>query len=472
MRKPKRRLALIGLILGATVLTPVGPLTSASAIIGDGAHAGAADGFFWLTPTVKKSQKVFSGTFDPNFLTLTPTIDICEINGGDPASPAVCTILKTIDGLTQPEIIRLDAEAENYSATWLETNDESFLPEMTYRAFVSVGPRVLGFVDLQAVAKRKDLKDVDTDEFSGFVVGVPFVFKFRVETGMPGTVVVTPATAMVFDFTTIPTPTQDFQAKVTDFYGVDLPGETVTWTSSSGLATVLSPTGPTDGLGETTTTATVAGTVLSATDVTITADAQGALGTATLTIKPSARPPSAVDDGYTTDAGVNLTVPDGIGDLLDNDDLGIPDAATMDDFGGGDVVGTHLPGSSVALAGGTLTVNANGSLTLVSPSVPGSYTFDYGITNSQGSSTATVGIDVEAAPGAVDEMYMTTAGTTLTVPDGAGDLLDNDDLGFPAAAMTSFGGGSLGGAVTDNAPGVSVAFAGGTLTVNADGSLT
>jgi hypothetical protein len=51
-------------------------------------------------------------------------------------------------------------------------------------------------------------------------------------------------------------------------------------------------------------------------------------------------------------------------------------------------------------------------------------------------------------------------------------LLDNDSLGFPAASITSFGGGDLGGAVTDNAAGSSVALAGGTLTVNSDGSIT
>jgi len=51
-------------------------------------------------------------------------------------------------------------------------------------------------------------------------------------------------------------------------------------------------------------------------------------------------------------------------------------------------------------------------------------------------------------------------------------LLGNDSLGSPAASITSFGGGDLGGAVTDNAAGSSVALAGGTLTVGSDGSIT
>jgi hypothetical protein len=61
-----------------------------------------------------------------------------------------------------------------------------------------------------------------------------------------------------------------------------------------------------------------------------------------------------------------------------------------------------------------------------------------------------------------------------------GGLLNNDSLGFPAASITSFGGGDLGGAVTDHAAGSSVALPGGSLTstpptnvltVGSDGSI-
>ena len=63
--------------------------------------------------------------------------------------------------------------------------------------------------------------------------------------------------------------------------------------------------------------------------------------------------------------------------------------------------------------------------------------------------------------------------TSLNVGAGTGPpdgLLVNDNLGSPPATLTSFGGGSLGGAVTDQAAGSSVTLAGGALTVNADGS--
>ena len=190
--------------------------------------------------------------------------------------------------------------------------------------------------------------------------------------------------------------------------------------------------------------------------------------------------PDAIDDGpYTTPPGVTLTVLDGPGDLLDNDDLGFP-AGTLVSFGGGDAPGTvetNLPGVSVAFAGGTLTVNADGSLTLVTPTSVGSFTFQYRLQNAAGFHDATVTIQTQQPPDAVDDpSYTVLAGVTLNVPDGPTDLLSNDDLGLPAATLTSFGDGSLGGFVTDHAAGATVSplpgEATGSLTVNADGSFS
>jgi methionine-rich copper-binding protein CopC len=80
---------------------------------------------------------------------------------------------------------------------------------------------------------------------------------------------------------------------------------------------------------------------------------------------------------------------------------------------------------------------------------------------------------VEAAvlPRAVDDQYDVAPGAALNVSAGSG-VLSNDTPGLPAATITSFGGGSLGGSVTSNAPGSSVSVAGGTVRLNADGSLS
>lgn len=157
------------------------------------------------------------------------------------------------------------------------------------------------------------------------------------------------------------------------------------------------------------------------------------------------------------------------------DHLGTP-TATVVSFGGGDAggtVNTNAPGSSVTFAGGMLTVNADGSLSVSNPSMHGIFTFEYRIQNSSGFSDATVTVTINEPPVAqrdtfeflfdVDQNEIT--GTGLFVDHGSGA----DNLGYPTATLTTFGGGSLGGAVTDHAAGVSVALADGTLTVHADG---
>src|SRR5438309_1410051 len=49
-------------------------------------------------------------------------------------------------------------------------------------------------------------------------------------------------------------------------------------------------------------------------------------------------------------------------------------------------------------SGGTLTVNANGSISLTTPTTAGTYTFQYRIGNVQGTSDGTVTIQVNQAP--------------------------------------------------------------------------
>jgi hypothetical protein len=200
--------------------------------------------------------------------------------------------------------------------------------------------------------------------------------------------------------------------------------------------------------------------------------------TVTVTIQ---QPPTAQDDGYAFLFSADQNVAAGAGLFVDNgsgaDDLGTP-SATLVSFGGGSLGGAvtdNAAGASVALAGGTLTVNADGSWSLTGqPFTPGTYTFDYRLTNVVGTSDATVTLTIQQPPTAQDDGYTFLFSADQNVAAGAGLFVDNgsgaDSLGNPVSTLTSFGGGSLGGAVTDNAAGASVALAGGTLTVNADGS--
>jgi hypothetical protein len=197
--------------------------------------------------------------------------------------------------------------------------------------------------------------------------------------------------------------------------------------------------------------------------------------------------PVANDDAFTVTSGSSLTP--GAGALFaDNgsgaDVLGVPSADVVS-FGdgdlGGDVTG-NAAGAAVTLGtDGSLQVNADGSFSFTPPTTPtrlcGDFSFQYRLENAAGFDDATVTVAVQCGPIAEDDTF--TGGFT-SGPGGltlTGDLFaDNgsgtDFLGIPAGAISSFGGGSLGGDVTTNTAGASVALANGTLTVNVDGSFT
>jgi hypothetical protein len=185
-----------------------------------------------------------------------------------------------------------------------------------------------------------------------------------------------------------------------------------------------------------------------------------------------AAPPVPQADSYTT----QLTDPINEGEatgLLANDDRGLP-AADLVSFGGGDLSGSvadNAAGATVAVgADGSITVNADGSFDFQAESgFDGEFSFDYRIENVAGTADATVTIDVQRPPTAVDDAFDVLAGESLDT--GSGALLAND-TGWPAPAVSAFGGGDLGGAVDDNAAGDSVTVgADGSLTVNADGQV-
>jgi hypothetical protein len=307
--------------------------------IGDGANSGPVDGFYWLSPTVKKSQKNFDDPFDPNLLSLNPTIEICKINGGTGEGFEACegypshTAIRTLSSASHPEIIRLDADKEDYSVTWQSTNGGDIQIGMTYRAVLSVVGVVLGWVDLEAVAKQRDLKDVGPG-FSGFVVDNNYLFKWRVETGIAGAVVVTPPGAMIFDADT-PGESVAYTATVTDLYANPLPGVDVGWESSHPANADVDPatTGPTDGLGQSTTTASSDGLtpVVANTNVTITATVGAASGSETLIVKPSLGTLKVIKDSG-SDGTFDFTGSGGIGGAFQISTAGAPVATGMQSF--------------------------------------------------------------------------------------------------------------------------------------------
>ena len=81
------------------------------------------------------------------------------------------------------------------------------------------------------------------------------------------------------------------------------------------------------------------------------------------------------------------------------------------------------------------------------------------------------GVSGSSVPGSA---FHTPFNTALTVIDGDSDedLLNNDFLGAPAATITKFGGGTLGGTVDDHNAGATANSGGHALTVNGNGSFT
>ena len=202
--------------------------------------------------------------------------------------------------------------------------------------------------------------------------------------------------------------------------------------------------------------------------------------------------PSAVADNYSVLSATLLTVPDGGTDLLSNDNLGIPNGV-LTSFGGGTTGGavtTNAAGATFSGSGHSLTVNANGSFTFTSASgFTGSFTFQYRVKNEAGFSDGLVTISVQSVPIAVNDPngglpvnstppaganpnpYHTALNTTLNVVDGVDDLLNNDDLGSPAAAIVSYG--TTGNPNAQTTIGNSTPTNnGGTVTINANGSFT
>ncbi len=175
-------------------------------------------------------------------------------------------------------------------------------------------------------------------------------------------------------------------------------------------------------------------------------------GTVTITVTAA---PVAVDDTFATMADTSVS-----GNLLANDSSATPMHVVS--FGGGSLpadqaAGTTTDGVSVA---------ADGSLSFTPPpGTLGPFSFGYHVENDSGADDAQVTITVNAAPVPAADTITAVAGQTVN-----GQVLANDSLGYPAATLIGFGGGSLGGSAGDHPPESTVTAQGATLTLHADGT--
>ena len=305
--------------------------------ISDAAHAGAVPGFYFLPPMVPNPS--YSGTFDGG---LQPRVEICEING------PTCTTIATYTNVP--------VSSGSYQVNW-HTNQFNLDPAKTYRISVFVGTFRLGFADVDVVNSGKELKNVDTQQYIALQDGRTLPIKFRIETGIAGQVIVTP------DSASIPVGgTQQFTATVLDLHGNPL-AASVAWSSSdTGVATV-------DGTG--------LATGVAVGQATITATAQGASDSATLTVFNPNTPPVANPDTF--DAIGNVTVPVAAPGVLANDTDGENNPLSV------------VPGTFPTAAGGTVTLNADGSFSYLSAAgFTGQDSFTYTVTDGTDTATGTV----------------------------------------------------------------------------------
>lgn len=217
---------------------PLMPLTPA-ALVSDGAHGGTG-GFYFLSPLM--SDPVTSGSFDP---ALSPAVRICALAGTD------CGVtIASFDANTSPAVT-VDTKEESYSVLW-KTKDLNLDPSVTYRMEVRVASVLLGFADIDVVLSAGELKQVASG-YVGLVAGRPLAIRFRIETGIIGQVVVSPASAIIGTGAS-----QQLTATFLDLHGSAVAAPAgVVWSSSDATVADVSATGLANGTaaGETDITA-------------------------------------------------------------------------------------------------------------------------------------------------------------------------------------------------------------------------
>jgi hypothetical protein len=349
MLRMKRAACLAAILVAAActdhAMSPTAP-TGPRETISDAAHAGTVPGFYFLPPMVDNPS--YSGTFDA---ALQPRVEICELVGTSCGSTIATFTFGTGGGN-----VRL--ESNHYIANW-HTKDYNLDVSKNYRISVYQGAFLLGFADVDVVGSGKDLKNVDTGQFIALLDDRTLPIKFRIETGIPAAVAVSPA----LDSINVGE-TAQFTATCTDLHGNTVPCPATTWSSSNTAVATVDGTGLATGVD--------AGTV------TITASIGYASGTATLVVIQPNTPPVANDDAF--EAIGNVTIPVAAPGVLAND----TDAETP---GGLSVV----PGTVATSSGGSATLAADGSFTYLSgPGFTGGDTFTYTVTDGSLTASATV----------------------------------------------------------------------------------
>ncbi len=220
-------------------------LVGPEAMISDAVHEGGTSGFFFLPPMV--AQPTASGTFDADIATLNPQITICDVTndlncGGSSGTLAIFTT-------TTSPAITVDPAAQQYQVNW-DTKGASFVAGKTYRVHVTArvpgARRELGFADVLLTTTPGQAKFLQSGDIIVLPDGRNLPIHVRIETGIPGSLAMSAATASVATGGT-----DLITAAVSDLHGAPLAGAAVAWslttTPATGVADATQPLNPTSG---------------------------------------------------------------------------------------------------------------------------------------------------------------------------------------------------------------------------------
>ena len=214
------------------------------------------------------------------------------------------------------------------------------------------------------------------------------------------------------------------------------------------------------------------------------------IGTITITVLGLNDPVVAVNDTGSVNEDATLTVSDGSGDIIANNDTDADDSASLVvsaiRLGGTEGSGTAgTLGQALTGTYGQLTLNANGSYTYVANQAAAddldagdtaTDVFNYTLSDGTATDIATITITVTGINDpvvAVNDTGSVNEDATLTVSDGSGDIIANNDTDADDSASLVVSAIRLGGTEGSGTAGtLGQALTGtyGQLTLNANGS--
>jgi len=234
---------------------PTAPRSRPEFAISDAVHEAGTRGFYFLPPMV--AQPTFSGTFDADIATLHPAIAICDVTNDANCGTSTTTLIVFTTSSTPA--ITVDLTTPQYQVNW-NTQAAGFVAGHTYRVHVTAGAsgarRELGFADVLLTTTPGQAKFLQTGDIIVLQDGRTLPIHVRIETGIPGSLTVSAASASVAQGGT-----DLITATVRDLHSAALAGATVAWsvttTPATGVADATQPLTPTSGTtGTTGTTST------------------------------------------------------------------------------------------------------------------------------------------------------------------------------------------------------------------------